>query len=140
MRQKLTKESGKIMNKTTDNDEQIDEILDGFGQWMVDSYCESMGTKKVGGIGNPLKPSEAKAKLSTLLLNARIETANWAIHYTDKIEQQNPAPDDMWRTFKFIRNGMREEFEKVYGVDPSPKYDPKSAELEHQLTLKKGNV
>lgn len=62
-------------------------------------------------------------------VECRVETADWAVHFVDKIELENPAPDDMWRTFKFIRNGMRDEFKRVHGVDPSPKHDPLKAQL-----------
>lgn len=78
---------------------------------------------------HPKALAQAKQQLIAREDMIRLEIANWAVHFVDKIEMDNPYPDDMWRTFKAIRNGMRDEYKRVYGVDPSPTHDPSKARL-----------
>lgn len=109
---------------TPEPDSELEKILISY------KFDYMNGTKR-GHSGLTLADAltALKARDERLKLEARVATANWAVHFVDKIEQEKPAPDDMWRTFKFIRNGMRDEFERVYGVDPSPRHDPASAQL-----------
>jgi len=69
--------------------------------------------------------------LHALILRAQAETADWAVHVVDEIENsETRASFEEWKEFKNIRGTLRERFRAAYGVDPSPTYNPKRARLQ----------
>lgn len=66
---------------THNTDDRIDEIIEGFYRWCMDTITDSFKLERVLGTGKatPLKPSEAKAQLNDLLREARNEAYGKAI-------------------------------------------------------------